>query len=131
MLKEIDSMTQGELAVGLARATIRLNHSDKEGAERILRELSELYPTNSRVLTKLADLEFDLKQYPEALTSYQRAGAGWFADAKLHLSMAQSLDAMGRHSEALDQCRLGEAMAPRDFKVKFDCVKIRNDVGSK
>ena len=44
VLKEMDSMTQGELAVGLARAKIRLNHSDKEGAERILLELSDRYP---------------------------------------------------------------------------------------
>ena len=32
VLKEMDSMTEGELAVGLARARIRLKHSDKEGA---------------------------------------------------------------------------------------------------
>lgn len=128
VLKEMDSMTQGELAVGLARARIRLKHSDKEGAKRILLELSQLYPTNSRVLIPLGDLQFDLKQYPDALNTYQRAGAGWFADAKLHLSMAQSLDAMGRHNEALDQCRLGEAMAPRDYKVRFYCLKIQQGI---
>ncbi len=44
VLKEMDSMTEGELAVGLARARIRLKHSDKEGAERILLDLLERYP---------------------------------------------------------------------------------------
>jgi tetratricopeptide (TPR) repeat protein len=131
VLKEMDSMPQGELAVGLARARIRLNHSDKEGAERILLELSELYPTNSRVLIPLGDLQFDLKQYPDALISYQRAGAGWFADAKLHLSMAQSLDAMGRRNDALDQCRLAQAMAPRDRVLEFNCLKIQNGIRSR
>ena len=48
VLKEMDSMPEGELAVGLARAKIRLNHSDKKGAERILSELSERYPITDK-----------------------------------------------------------------------------------
>ena len=112
VLKEIDSMSEGELAAGLARARIRLNHSDQQGAERILRELSDRYPTDGKVLIQLANLEFELKQYKQALASYQRAGGGWFADADVHSSMAKSLHAMGRDREALDQCRLAEAMDP-------------------
>ncbi len=79
VLKEIDSMPEGELAVGLARARIRLNHSDQQGAERILRELCGRYPTNHEAWMQLANVEFDLKQYEQALTCYQRAGEGWFA----------------------------------------------------
>ena len=127
VLKEIDSMPEGELAVGLARAQIRLNHSDQKGAEQILRELSVSYPTSWDVLFPLADLEFKLKHYDQALTCYQRAHAGWFGGAQLHLSMAQSLHAMGRNSEALDQCRLAQALAPRDRAIAFSCASIRSD----
>jgi len=131
VLKEVDSMPQGELAAGLARARIRLNHSDKQGAERILRELSDSYPTNGEVWLQLANLEFNLKQYDQALISYQQAGQGWFGGPQLHLSMAQSLQALGRDREALDQCRLADALGSRNRAVKFACAKLRSDIGSK
>jgi tetratricopeptide (TPR) repeat protein len=131
VLKEMDSMPQGELAEGLARARIRLKHSDKEGAERILLELSQRYPNSSLILNPLGDLEFDMKRYGRALEYYQRASAGWYADAQLHISMAQSLEGMGRNREALDQCRPAMAMAPRDRLVLFSCAKIQNDIESK
>jgi tetratricopeptide (TPR) repeat protein len=131
VLEDVDSMPQGELAAGLARARIRLNHSDKQGAERILRELSGRYPTNHEVWMRLADLQFDLKQYEQALISYQRAEEGWYGDKRLHLSMAQSLHALGRNREALDQCRLADALGPRDLAAKFSCAKLRSDIGDK
>ncbi len=112
VLREVDSMPEGELAVGLARATICLNHSDNEGAERILRDLSERYPTNDKVLTMLGDLELKSKEYKEALDCYQREGAGWYGGAQQHLSIAQSLHAMGREREAIEQCRLAQALSP-------------------
>ncbi len=46
VLKEMDSMTEGELAVGLARARIRARHSDKAGEEKILLDLSKRYPSS-------------------------------------------------------------------------------------
>jgi hypothetical protein len=131
VLKQADSMTEGELAVGLARAQIRLNHSDKEGAERILRELSGRYPDNYKVLIMLGDLEFKLKQYQEALESYYRAGAGWFAGPQEHLKMAQSLHAMGRDHEAIDQCRLADALAKPDSDVKVACAEVRKSIAGK
>ena len=131
VLKAIDSMSDGEMAAGLARAGIRLNHSDQQGAERILRELSDRYPTNGEVWMQLANLEFDLKQYKQALTSYQQAGGGWFAGAGVHSSIAKTLHAMGRDREALDQCRLAAAIDPRELAARFTCAKIRNDIESK
>jgi tetratricopeptide (TPR) repeat protein len=131
VLKEVDSMTQGELAVGLARAKIRLNHGDKHGAEAILRDLSDRYPDNFEVSIALADLEFDLKNYNEALIAYRRAGGGWFGGAHLHSLIAKTLHAMGRDHEALDQCRLAEAAEPHDYGARYTCASIRNDIGSK
>ena len=131
VLNKMDSMTQGELAVGLARAKIRLQHSDNEGAERILLALSQRYPTSYPILIPLADLEFDLKHYDRALDYYQRASAGWYTDPKLRLSMAKALQGMGRDHQALDQCRFALAMAPRDRKVQFACAKLRTDIESK
>ena len=130
VLKEMDSMPQGELAVGLARARIRMKHSDKAGAAAILIDLSERYPNSFPVLNPLGDLEFDLKRYDKALDYYRRASAGWYADARLYASMAKALQGMGRNHEALDQCRLAETMAPRDLAVKFACTKIRDAVAS-
>jgi tetratricopeptide (TPR) repeat protein len=127
VLKEVDSMSEGELAVGVACATIRLNHSDKEGAERILSELSRSYPTSWDVLLPLGDLEFGFNQYKEALDSYQRADAGWFGGADMHLSIAQSLHALGRNQEAADQCRLAQALSPPDWAKESSCAEIRND----
>lgn len=126
VLKEVDSMPEGELAAGLARARIRLNHSDRGGAERILRDLAVRYPTDDKVLILLGDLEFKLKHYKEALDSYQRAGGGWFADAQLHLSMAQSLYGLGREQEASDQCRLAEALDPGNFRLRLSCAQLRD-----
>jgi tetratricopeptide (TPR) repeat protein len=131
VLKEVDSMSEGELAVGLARAKIRLNHSDKQGAERILRELSDRYSTNHEVWMQLANLESDLKKYSQALISYQRASEGWYGDSKLHLSMAKVLNAAGRRPEALDQCRLAQALSPRDPEIVSSCAEVRNEVESK
>jgi len=131
VLKEVDSMPEGELAVGLARAKIRLNHSDDEGAAAILREVSVRYPDNYKVLVELGDLEFKLKDYKRALESYNRAGAGWFGGAQLHLSIARSLRATGRDSEAVDQCRMAEALATPDVDVKSSCAEIRASAKNK
>ncbi len=131
VLREVDSMPEGELAAGLARARIRLNHSDQQGAEQVLRELSDRYPTNHEVWMQLANLEFNLEQYEQALVSYHRAEEGWYGDTRLHLSIAKTLHAMGRDREALDQCRLTDALGPRDLAAKFACAKIRNEIGSK
>jgi protein O-mannosyl-transferase len=129
VLNEMDSMPQGELAVGLARARIRLKHSDHKGAERILTDLSQRYPS-SLVLNPLGNLEFDKKNYAQALADYQLAGGGWYLDAPAHVSIAKALQGMGRNKEAIDQCRLAEAMAPRDWAIKFECTKIRDAVAS-
>ena len=131
VLRGVDSMPEGELVVGLARATICLNHSDQAGAERILRDLSERYPTNDKVLIMLGDLEFKSKQYKEALDYYQRAGAGWFGGSQLHLSIAQSLHAIGREREAIEQCRLAQALSPQDLAVRFSCAAVGKDIEGK
>jgi protein O-mannosyl-transferase len=131
VLKKLDSMIEGELAAGLARAKIRLNHSDQQGAEQILRDLSVDYPDDYQVLIQLGDLELDLKQYQQALVHYQRAGGGWFGDSRLHLSMARSLLEMGRGHDAVDQCDLAVALSPNNYAIKDTCDWIRKDVVSK
>ena len=130
VLNEVDSMPEGELAAGLARVKIRLNHSDKQGAERILRELSDRYPTNHEVWMQLADLESELKQYDQALIGYQRASEGWYGDPRLHLSMARMLYALGGGREALNQCRLAVALSPGNWGTKATCDWIRTNVES-
>ena len=127
LLKQLDSMSEGELAIGLARARICLNHADTECAQRNLRDLSNRYPTNAEVLIMLGDLEFRLKNYEQALDCYRRAGGGWFGDAKDHLSMAKSLNALGRSREARDQCSLARALDPRDRSIGFACAQIENN----
>jgi predicted Zn-dependent protease len=131
VLEEVDSMPEGELAAGLARATIRLNHFDNEGAERILRELSERYPDNAQVLITLGTVQADLKQNEQALISYQRAIPNLVGQAQLHSSMAKSLHAMGRDRDALDQCRLALALAPHNAAAAFSCAEIKNAVENK
>jgi tetratricopeptide (TPR) repeat protein len=131
ILKEVNSMPEGELAAGLARARIKLNHSDKEGAERILRDLSDRYPGNAQVLIALGDVQADLKENEQALVSYQGAIPNAIGKVSLHSSMARALHAMGRDREALDQCRLAQALGPRDWASQFSCAEIRNAVQSK
>jgi Flp pilus assembly protein TadD len=75
----------------------------------------------------LGDLEFRLKNYEQALDCYRRAGGGWFGDAKDHLSMAKSLNALGRSREARDQCSLARALDPRDRSIGFACAQIENN----
>ncbi len=131
VLKEIDSMSGGELAEGLAEATIRLQHSDKEGAERILRDLSHRYSSSPEVLIKLADVQTDLKQNEDALVSLRRASVGALGDSHLHLAQAKALHGMGRDHEALGQCRLALALEPRNMEAQFACAVIRNGVENK
>ena len=131
VLKEMDSMSEGELAVGLARAKIRLNHSDAAGAERILSELADRYPDYPPVLIELGDLQAELKQNEQALVSYGNAIPNSIGQAYLHASIAKSLHAMGRDREALDQCRLAKALGPRDSAVKFSCAELQYAIDNK
>ena len=131
VLKEMDSMSEGELAVGLARARIRLNHSDKTGAERILSELADRYPDYPPVLIELGDLQADLKQNEQALISYQDALPNSIGQAGLHSSIAKTLHAMGRDREALDQCRLALALGPRNSAVNFSCAELQYAIENK
>ena len=75
----------------------------------------------------LGDLELKSKEYKEALDCYQREGAGWYGGAQQHLSIAQSLHAMGREREAIEQCRLAQALSPQDLAVKFSCAAMGKD----
>ena len=128
VLKEVDSMSEGELAAGLAHAMIRLEHSDKEGTERILLQLSDRYPTNAKILITLGELQADLRQNEKALISYQRAiFPNSIGNAHLHFSMAQALHAMGRDREALDQCRLALALAPSNAAMQAFKAQIARD----
>jgi tetratricopeptide (TPR) repeat protein len=131
LLKEVDSMPEGELAVGLALADIRLQHSDKSGAEQILRALSDRYPDNDVLLMKLGNLQADLKQNAQALDSYRRI-SHWFGHPNLYAARARSLHALGRDRETLEQCELAIASAPlKDQETRFVCAQIRNEAGNK
>jgi predicted Zn-dependent protease len=131
LLKELDSMPEGELAVGLARAKIRLQHSDKEGAERILSELSHRFQQTPEVLIRLGEVQADLKRNEQALASYHRANESAIGVPQLHVAMAKSLHATGRDREALDQCRLAQAMAPFDWETQFACLQIKSETENK
>jgi tetratricopeptide (TPR) repeat protein len=131
LLKKMDSMPEGELAVRLARAAILLQHNDKPGAEQILLELAARYPMNPEVLIKLGNLQADLNQNEQALSSFQRI-SHWTGHPHLYVAIAKSLHALGRDREALDQCRLATALAgPHDLETRFACTEIRNSVENK
>jgi tetratricopeptide (TPR) repeat protein len=131
ILKEVDSMPEGELAVGWALAEIRLQHSDKRGAEQILRKLADRYPDNDALLMKLGNLQADLKQNEQALDSYRRI-SHWLGHPNLYAARAKSLHALGRDHEALEQCELALASAPpNDRETQFVCLEIRNEAGNK
>jgi len=131
LLKEVDSMPEGELAVELALAEIRLQHSDKDGAEQILRMLSDRYPDNDALLMKLGNLQADLKQNELALDTYRRV-SHWLGHPNVYAAMARSLHALGRDREALQQCELAIASVPlRDQETQFVCAQIRNEAGNK
>ena len=131
LMKEVESMSEGELAVGMARAEIRLQHGDKSGAEQLFRELSDRYPGDDALLMKLGNLQADLKQNGQALASYQRI-SHWLGHPNLYVAKAQSLHALGRDREALEQCDLALASAPqKDRETQFYCIQIRNEVGNK
>jgi Flp pilus assembly protein TadD len=108
-----------------------LQHSDKEGAARILSELSHRFQQTPEVLIRLGDVQADLNQNEQALASYQRANESAIGDPQLHVAMAKSLHAMGRDREALDQCRLAQAMAPHDWQAQFACLQIKNETENK
>jgi tetratricopeptide (TPR) repeat protein len=131
LLKEVESMPEGELAAGMARAEIRLQHSDKTGAEQILRELSDRYPDDDVLTMKLGNLQADLKQNEDALASYRRI-PHWLGQPNLYAATAQSLHALGRDREALEQCELALASAPLgDHETQFVCAQIRNEAEDK
>ena len=131
LLEKLNYMPEGELAVGLARAEIMLNHNDKRGAERILLELADKYPDNPEVSFRLGGVQADLNENEQALNSYERI-LHWFAHPRLYASKAKSLHAMGRDREALDQCRLALALAsPHDLETLFVCTQIQYSVDNK
>jgi tetratricopeptide (TPR) repeat protein len=131
LLEKLEYMPEGELAVGLARAEIMLNHNDKRGAEHILLELADKYPNNPQVLIRLGGVQADLNENDQALNSYQRI-SHWIAHPRVYASMAKSLHAMGRDREALDQCRLALALAsPHDLETLFVCTQIQYSVDNK
>ena len=131
LLKEVDAMPEGELAVGMARAEIRLQHSDKNGAEQILRQLSDRYPDDDALTMKLGNLQADLKQNEQALATYQRI-PHWLGQPNLYAAKARSLHALGRDREALEQCDLALAsVPPNDRETQFVCAEIRNEAGNK
>ena len=131
LMKDVESMPEGELAAGMARAEIRLQHGDKSGAEQLLRELSDRYPDDDALLMKLGNLQADMKQNEQALATYQRI-SHWLGHPNLYVARAQSLHALGRDREALAQCDLALASVPRsDRETQFFCLQIRNEVGNK
>ena len=131
LLKEVDAMPEGELADGMARAEIRLQHSDKNGAEQILRQLSDRYPDDDALTMKLGNLQADLKQNEQALATYQRI-PHWLGQPNLFAAKARSLHALGRDREALEQCDLALAsVPPNDRETQFVCAEIRNEAGNK
>ncbi len=131
LTKEVESMPEGELAVGLEQVEIRLQRSDKIGAEQALRELMNRYPDNDQLLMKLGNLQADLNQNQQALESYSRI-SHWFGHPNLYAVRAKSLHTLGRDREALKQCRLALASAlPSDHETQFICTKIRAELGSR
>lgn len=125
--EEVESLPEGELALGLAQIEIRLQRSDKAGAEQVLRELSQRYSDNDQLLMKLGNLQADLNQNQQALESYNRI-SHWFGHPNIYAMKAKSLHALGRDREALEQCRMALASAPlNDHETQFICLEIRSE----
>jgi tetratricopeptide (TPR) repeat protein len=131
LTKEVESLPEGELAVGLEQVEIRLQRSDRAGAEQLLRELSNRYSDNDQLLMRLGNLQADLNQNAQALESYSHI-SHWFGHPNLYAVRAKSLHALGRDREALEQCRMALASAPlSDHETQFICMEIKSEIGSK
>lgn len=130
VLREVESLPQGEATAAMARATELIRHGDRAGAMRILRALTESHPVVPSYWVALAELQAGENQNQEALASYRQAlenlGNPNPADnSALHFRIAKLLHALGRDREAFDQCRLALALAPgsqaiKEFKGQLD-----------
>ena len=124
VLKQAESLYEGDKAAGLARAKIRLNHDDAPAAEAILRPLSSRYPDDSRVWVMLGEALAVQRRDAEALAAYRQAIAVASADPAAHLGAAQLLHAAGRDREASVECRRALAAAPTDRNAQALMAQI-------
>jgi tetratricopeptide (TPR) repeat protein len=113
-LKSAESLPDGPEEVPIMRARIEMRHGDRDGAEKVMRDVAGHYPNDQRVWTMLGLLLTDENRDDEALAAYQRSISLAPQDPRPYLYAATLLHAKGRDREALDDCRLALQIDPHD-----------------
>lgn len=93
----------------IAQAYSKLN--DSEGAIKAYQQALRLDPGNASVHNALGNIQYFLKNYPEALKAYQAAAELDPSDAN-HYSLGQGYLANGQYPEAESEFRLVNSMTP-------------------
>ena len=113
-LKSAESLPDGPEEVAIMRARIEMRHGDRNGAEKVLRDVAGHHPDDQRVWTMLGLLLTDENRDDEALAAYQRSIGLAPQDPRPYFYAATLLHAKGRDREALDDCRLALQIDPHD-----------------
>jgi protein O-mannosyl-transferase len=123
-LKSAESIPGGPEEVAIMRARIEMRHGDRNGAEKVLRDVAEHYPDDQRVWTMLGLLLTDENRGEEALAAYQRSIGLAPQDPRPYFYAAKLLHAKGRDREALDHCRRALQIDPHDLNA----ASLMNDL---
>jgi protein O-mannosyl-transferase len=136
VLKKIESMPGGDKVAGMARASALIRHGDVAGAERVLRALTDRYPTVPGLWGMLGQIQVQANQNQEALLSFRHMPGNSLYSAESteagdYLQIAQVLHAMGRDREAFDQCRLALALDPGKQAAQSLKAELQNNLAAR
>ena len=136
VLKKIESMPDGEKVARRMRVSAMLRHGDIDGAERVLRAVTERDPNLAALWVTLGQMQARANQNQEALLSFYHARQYPYFTRELatpgfYLQIAQVLHVMGRNREAFDQCRLALALDPGNQVAQSFKAELQNNLAAK
>ncbi len=105
-------MPEGPVPVAIGRARIRMSHNDYAGAEAILKALPSEDRDQLDVWDLLATAAIGGGDFAEALNDYEAALKLAPDSANLHVLRALMLYRLGRHDEAVEECRRALQLDP-------------------
>jgi protein O-mannosyl-transferase len=123
-LRRAETLPEGNQAVAVARAQMKIAHGDPHGAEIIMRSFTGRYPRSLLGWTELGISLAAQKNYGEALPAFQHALQIAPNDPSSHFLMGGVLHAMGRDDEALEQCRRVLSITPDDANARALMAQI-------